>query len=36
MKQQMEEEKFYKIADYVIENGGDFEETKAQIHRLLG
>ena len=36
MKQQMEEERFYKIADYVIENGGDFEETKAQIHRLLG
>ncbi|MCI6677065.1 MAG: dephospho-CoA kinase [Clostridiales bacterium] len=36
MKQQLNEEKFRKIADYVIENGGDFEETKAQIHRLLG
>ena len=36
MKQQLDEQRFYKIADYVIENGGDFEETKAQIHRLLG
>lgn len=36
MKQQLDEKHFYEMADYVIENGGDFEETKAQIHRLLG